>query len=157
MNDTFWQTDVVVVGAGPVGLELAVALKQAGIEYLQFEAGQIGHTISWWPRNTRFFSSPERIGIAGVPLQTVDQEHATGEQYLAYLRSVAMQFNLEVNAYEPVERIERWKDGFRVHTRHRLGKAQLYLPAGGPGYRRLKRTQPLEYPWGRPAPCDSLF
>jgi thioredoxin reductase (NADPH) len=136
MNDTFWQTDVVVVGAGPVGLELAVALKQAGIEYLQFEAGQIGHTISWWPRNTRFFSSPERIGIAGVPLQTVDQEHATGEQYLAYLRSVAMQFNLEVNAYEPVERIERWKDGFRVHTRHGLGKRsftcrRVVLATGG--------------------------
>jgi thioredoxin reductase (NADPH) len=67
------------------------------------------------------FSSPERIGIAGVPLQTIDQEHATGEFYLAYLRSVAMQFGLKVQTYEPVERIERWKKGYRVHTRHRLG------------------------------------
>jgi len=119
------ETDVVVVGAGPVGLELAAALKQAGIDYLQFEAGQIGHTISWWPRNTRFFSSPERIGIAGVPLQTVDQEHVTGEQYLAYLRSVAMQFDLKVHTYEPVECIEPYLRGFRVHTRHRLG-ARIY-------------------------------
>jgi thioredoxin reductase (NADPH) len=79
MMDTLYQTDVIVIGAGPVGLELAVALKLAGIDYLHLEAGQIGHTISRWPRNTRFFSSPERIGIAGVPLQTIDQEHATGE------------------------------------------------------------------------------
>jgi thioredoxin reductase (NADPH) len=136
MSDTLWQTDVIVIGAGPVGLELAVALKQAGIDYIQFEAGQIGHTISWWPRNTRFFSSPERIGIAGVPLQTIDQEHATGEFYLAYLRSVAMQFDLKVHTYEPVERIERWKKGYRVHTRHRLGKRsytcqRVVLATGG--------------------------
>jgi thioredoxin reductase (NADPH) len=138
MNDTAWQTDVVVIGAGPVGLEVAVALKQAGFEYLQFEAGQIGHTISWWPRNTRFFSSPERIGIAGVPLQTIDQEHATGEQYLAYLRSIVMQFDLKVNTYEAVERIEHWKEGFRVHTQHRLGNRSytcrsVVLATGGLG------------------------
>jgi thioredoxin reductase (NADPH) len=136
MSNIGWQTDVIVIGAGPVGIELAVALKQAGIDYMQFEAGQIGHTISWWPRNTRFFSSPERISIAGVPLQTIDQEHATGEQYLAYLRSVTMQFGLKINAYEPVERIERWKDGFRVHTCHRLGNRaftcrRVVLATGG--------------------------
>jgi thioredoxin reductase (NADPH) len=136
MGSIDWQTDVIVIGAGPVGIELAVALKKAGIDYLQFEAGQIGHTISWWPRNTRFFSSPERISIAGVPLQTIDQEHATGEQYLAYLRSVTMQFDLKVNSYEPVERIERWKDGFRVHTCHRLGNRtytcrRVVLATGG--------------------------
>ena len=61
------RTDVAVVGAGPIGLELAVALKRAGIDYLHFDAKQIGYTVSWFAPRTRFFSSNERIAIAGVP------------------------------------------------------------------------------------------
>jgi len=70
-------TDVAVIGAGPIGLELAVALKRAGVDYLHFDSKQIGYTISWFAPQTRFFSSNERIAIAGVPLQTWDQGKAT--------------------------------------------------------------------------------
>jgi thioredoxin reductase (NADPH) len=100
-------TDVAVVGAGPIGLELAAALKRSKIDYLHFDAKQIGYTISWFAPGTRFFSSNERIAIAGVPLQTPDQSKCTREQYLAYLRSVAVQFDLQVNTYEPIIGIER--------------------------------------------------
>ena len=31
-------TDVVIVGAGPIGLELAACLKRAGVDYVQFDA-----------------------------------------------------------------------------------------------------------------------
>ena len=58
---------VAVMGAGPVGLELAVALRRQGVHYVQFDAQQIGYTITRWPPRTHFFSSPERIAIAGVP------------------------------------------------------------------------------------------
>src|SRR6478672_8402311 len=96
------RTDVIIVGAGPIGIELAVGLKRAGIDYLQFDAKQVGYTISWFPPQTRFFSSNERIAIAGVPLQTPDQMKCTREQYLAYLRCVVQQFDLKINTYEPV-------------------------------------------------------
>src|ERR1043165_8519897 len=95
-------TDVAIIGAGPIGLELAVALQGAGLDYLQFDAGQVGQTITWYPRQVRFFSSPERIAIAGVPLQTADQGKATREEYLAYLRGVAQMFDLPVRTYERV-------------------------------------------------------
>src|SRR6266581_5751211 len=96
------RADVAIIGAGPIGIELAVALKRAGIDYLQFDARQIGHTISWFPPQTRFFSSNDRIAIAGVPLQTADQMKCTREQYLAYLRGIVQQFDLKINTYEPV-------------------------------------------------------
>ena len=80
------ETDVLVIGAGPIGLEMAVGLKDAGVEYIHIEAKQIGQTISWFPRQCRFFSSPDRIAICGVPLMTADQSKATREEYLAYLR-----------------------------------------------------------------------
>src|SRR3954466_3975799 len=104
LNDSI--ASVAIIGAGPIGLELAVALKRAGIDFLHFDARQIGYTISWFPLQTTFFSSNERIAIAGVPLQTADQSKATREEYLAYLRSVALQFDLKVNTYEPIVGIE---------------------------------------------------
>lgn len=118
-------TDVVIVGAGPIGLELAACLKRAGVDYVQFDARQLGHTISWWPRDTTFFSTTERIEIAGIPIQNATQGRTTGEEYLVYLRSVAEQLDLHVRAYEPVTDIRRTGDGFVVTTRPRNGPRQV--------------------------------
>jgi thioredoxin reductase (NADPH) len=130
------RTDVAVVGAGPIGLELAVALKRAGVDYRQFDGKQIGHTISWFAPGTRFFSSNERIAIAGVPLQTPDQGKATREEYLAYLRGVVQQFDLKFNTYEPVVGIERHEGEFFLTSRPRGGERvwrakRVVLATGG--------------------------
>jgi thioredoxin reductase (NADPH) len=109
--------EVAIIGAGPVGIEIAVALKKAGFDYLHFDARQIGYTISWFAPQTRFFSSNERIAIAGVPLFTPDQTKCTREQYLAYLRSIVIQFDLKIQTYEPVINIQRESEDFRVTTR----------------------------------------
>jgi len=116
MAEAIPTTQLAIIGAGPIGLELAVALKQAGVEYMQFDAGQIGSTMQWWAPNTQFFSSPERIEICGVPLVTTDQTKATREQYLAYLRGIARQFNLQVHAYERITSIQKQHDGFVLVT-----------------------------------------
>jgi thioredoxin reductase (NADPH) len=108
--------DVAIIGAGPIGIELAVALKQAGVPYLHLEAKQIGYSISWWPRNTNFFSTSERVAIAGVPIQNNHQGRITGEDYLAYLRAIVEQFDLPVNTYERVTAIERDATGFTLRT-----------------------------------------
>lgn len=111
--------EVAIIGAGPIGIELAVALKRSGVSYVQFDAGQVGQTISWFPPQTRFFSSNERIAIAGVPLMTPDQTKATREQYLAYLRGVVTQFDLPVRTYESVTDIRPGADGFTIVTDRR--------------------------------------
>jgi thioredoxin reductase (NADPH) len=108
--------EIAIVGAGPIGLEMAVALKRAGVEYLHLDAKQIGYTISWFAPQTRFFSSNDRIAISGVPLVTPDQSKATREEYLAYLRGVVQQFHLKVNTYEPVTEIGREDGGFALKT-----------------------------------------
>lgn len=109
-------TEVIIIGAGPIGIELAAALKLLGVDYVHLEAGQIGQTITWYPRQARFFSSPDRIAIAGVPLHTVDQSKASREEYLAYLRGVVDQFDLEIRTFERVDSIERGDDSFIVRT-----------------------------------------
>src|SRR2546421_506415 len=107
------KTRVAIVGAGPIGLELAVALKQEGIDYLQFDQSSIGATIAWYPLQMQFHSNAERLAIAGVAIQTADQQKPTREEYLAYLRAVVLQYDLKIRSYERVESI---KPGFHLRT-----------------------------------------
>jgi thioredoxin reductase (NADPH) len=117
-------TQVAIIGAGPIGIELAVALKRAGVEYLQFDSKQIGYTISWWPRETSFFSTTERIELAGIPIPNTTQGRVTGEEYLAYLRSIVEQFDLQIQTYEPVVDIQKQGDSLLLVTRPSTGKRQ---------------------------------
>lgn len=117
--------DVAIIGAGPIGIELAACLKQAGVTYLHLDAGQIGHTLTWWPRNTGFFSTTERLELAGVPIQNNHQQRITGEDYLAYLRSIIELFNLHINSYEPVTAIAANDEGFAITTQP-LGSERRY-------------------------------
>lgn len=116
--------EVLIVGAGPIGIEMAVALKRAGVDAAHLDAGSVGATIEWWAPGTRFFSSPERIAIAGVPLASLEQEKATREEYLAYLRQVVRTFDLEIAQYERVTEIRREGDGFVVESVRNRGSAE---------------------------------
>src|SRR6478672_779735 len=129
--------DLAIIGAGPIGIEMAVALKRHDISYVQFDSRQVGHTMFWWPPMTRWFSSNERIAIAGVPLQTVDGGKASREDYLRYLRTVVEEFDLEVRTFEPVVGIEKQNGGgFVLSTLPQRGKQQyrvqkIILATGG--------------------------
>jgi thioredoxin reductase (NADPH) len=124
--DRITPTNVIIVGAGPIGLELAAALKRARVDYIQFDAQQIGYTISWWPRNTYFFSTTERIEIAGIPSQSTTQQRLTGEEYLAYLRGVVEQLDLKINTYEKVVDIQSLEGGYLVGSQAQSG-SKLYF------------------------------
>jgi bacillithiol disulfide reductase len=109
--------DIAIIGAGPIGIELASALKAEGMDYVHFEAGQIGSTMQWWAPGTKYFSSPERIEIAGVPLVVADQEKANRENYLDYLRTVVGVHKLDIETFTRVTKITRDDDaGFTIET-----------------------------------------
>lgn len=122
-------TRLVIVGAGPIGLELAVACIRRGIAFEILEAGSIGETISWWAPQTRWFSSNERIAIAGVPLFTGDQSKATREEYLTYLRGVVAQFGFPVHCYQRVVEIHRTDTGLTVVSQSQDGGREIACEA----------------------------
>jgi thioredoxin reductase (NADPH) len=142
--------DVIIIGAGPIGIETAVVLKRAGLTPLIIEARQVGATMSWWPRQTSFFSTTERLAIAGIPIQNNHQQRITGEEYLAYLRAVVEQYDLAVNAYEPVSRLQREADGFSIATQ----------PLGGPRSYRARfvvlATGDMDFPLRLNIPGEDL-
>jgi thioredoxin reductase (NADPH) len=127
---------VAIIGAGPIGLELAVALKQAGIDAVQFDAGQIGSTIAWYPPQMLFHSSSDRLALAGVPIQTANQQKITREEFLAYLRALVQQFGLGVRTYERVRHVDRLPGGgFELITQaldgeHRTRAEHVVLAIG---------------------------
>ena|SRR5438128_452907 len=127
---------VAIIGAGPIGLELAVALKQAGIDYVQIDAGQIGSTIEWYPPQMLFHSSSDRLALAGLPIQTANQQKITREEFLAYLRALVQHFGLTVRTYERVVNIEKLPgSGFELRTvavdgEHRTQADMIVLAIG---------------------------
>jgi thioredoxin reductase (NADPH) len=131
------ETDVLLVGAGPIGLEMAAALKLAGIGYLHLEAGNIASTIGWYAPGTQIFSAPERLAIAGVPFQLSPQVRATREDYLNYLRTVVLLHKLDIRSYRRVVGIRRRGERFEVDI------VRSDHGAGGPGEFE-RSTRPIE-------------
>jgi len=66
---------LTVIGAGPIGIELAVALKRAGVEYVHFERSR-SPTRSRGSAADAVLQLQRAIAIAGVPLVTTDQSKA---------------------------------------------------------------------------------
>ncbi len=142
--------DIAIIGAGPVGIELAVCLRRAGIDYIHIDAKQIGHTLTWWPRNTNFFSTTERIEIAGIPLQNTHQQRTTGEDYLVYLRAIVEQYDLQINTYERVTDLQRFGDEWTLTT-DRRGATNRYRTR-----RMVLAIGDMEYPNRIGIPGDDL-
>ena len=108
--------DLLIVGAGPIGIELAAALTHSGLDVGHVEAGALAQTVVDYPKQTRYFSSPDRIAVAGVPLVTTNNEKALREEYLAYLRGVVTRHDLQIDYDTRVRSVRPLDhgDGFAV-------------------------------------------
>ena len=62
--------DVLIVGAGPAGLAVAIAASEAGLEYEIVEKGVLVNSIYHFPRNMVFFTTAELLEIGGLPFVT---------------------------------------------------------------------------------------
>jgi thioredoxin reductase (NADPH) len=107
MTDT---SDVLVVGAGPCGLAVAIAATQAGLSCVVLDRRTIVSTIERYPLQMTFFSTPERIEIGGIPF-IASHEKPTRADGLIYYRRVAEHFRLDVRPGEDVVNVAREPDG----------------------------------------------
>lgn len=103
-------TDLLVVGAGPCGLAVGVAARQAGLACILLDRRTVVSAIERYPLNMTFFSTPEKIEIGGVPF-IASHEKPTRRDGLLYYRRVAEHFELDARPGEEVTAITRHPAG----------------------------------------------
>lgn len=96
--------DILIIGSGPAGLSTAIAASQRGLSYLVIERGALVNSISKFPVNMVFFTTPELLEIGGVPF-TTPYEKPTRSEALRYYRKVADAQKLNIAFSETLEGI----------------------------------------------------
>ena len=107
---------LLVVGAGPCGLAVGAAAREAGVGCVLLDRRTVVSTIERYPLNMTFFSTPERLEIGGIPFVTAN-EKPTRRDGLVYYRRVAERLGLDVRPGEEVTSIRREGEGFAVEVR----------------------------------------
>jgi thioredoxin reductase (NADPH) len=107
--------DVVIVGAGPIGLACGIAAKRRGLDALIVEKGALVNSLLGYPTNMEFFSTPDLLEVGGYPLPTVRYKPIR-EEAIDYYRRVAETEALNIRLYERVSRAEGLDEAFTVYA-----------------------------------------
>lgn len=116
--------DVVIIGAGPVGLACAIEIQRHGLSALVIDKGALVNSIVGYPANMEFFSTPDLIEIGGYPFP-VHGYKPTREEAIEYYRGVAAREALDLRLYERVLAVNGSDGDFTISTdrgSHRTGK-----------------------------------
>ena len=108
--------DVIIVGAGPIGLACGIEAKKAGLTYLIIEKGCLVNSLYHYPLNMTFFSTSERLEIGEVPFISHGPKPNRAES-LEYYRRVCSTWKLNIKLYEKVDRIELENGIHKISTR----------------------------------------
>ena len=121
---------VVIIGAGPIGLATAIALKQRDIPSLIIDRGCLVNSIYNYPVNMTFFSTSDRLEIGDIPFISHGPK-PTRKEALEYYRRAAEHYDLNVNLYETVESVTGNDGNFEVKTDKNRYKSDKVVVATG--------------------------
>ncbi len=122
--------DVLIIGAGPIGLACGIAAKKKGLSHLIVDKGCLVNSIYNYPFNMTFFSTSDRLEIGDVPFISHNPK-PTRPEALEYYRRVTLSWDLEVNLYEKVEKVEKVGKYFNVKTSRDTYESQNIVLATG--------------------------
>ena len=135
--------DVIVVGAGPAGIGVGVALTDAEVEnFVIVDRHEVGASFERWPAETCFITPSfptnsigmldlNSIAIGVSPAYSLEVEHPTGKEYASHLRAVAKHFELQVETGIDVQRIAKVGDVFLLDTPRETLRCRNVIWAAG--------------------------
>lgn len=108
--------DLIIIGAGPIGLACGIEAQKAGLSYLIIEKGCLVNSLYHYPANMTFFSTSEKLEIGAVPFIS-NNPKPTRPEALEYYRRVCTSWKLNVKLYEEVKALTKNSAGvFSVAT-----------------------------------------
>ena len=107
--------DVIIIGAGPIGLACGIEAVKKGLSYLIIDKGCLVNSIYNYPTNMVFFSTSERLEIGNVPFISHGVK-PTRTEALEYFRRVKSTWKLNVHTFEKVLSVKNGNGIFSVET-----------------------------------------
>jgi len=122
--------DVLIVGAGPIGLNCGIVAKENGLSHVILDKGVLVNSVFNFPVNMTFFSTSNLLEIGNVPFVS-HGEKPTRREAMEYFRRVRQQFDLNVNYFEAVTNIEKKGEVFHVKSSKKEYRARNVILATG--------------------------
>lgn len=107
--------DILIIGAGPIGLNCALEAKKNNLSHLIIEKGTIVNSLYNYPLYMRFFSTAEKLEIDEIPFISTAPKPGRQEA-LEYYQGIARQKNLNINPYEKVLGVSKNNEVFEIKT-----------------------------------------
>ncbi|MHA6248802.1 YpdA family putative bacillithiol disulfide reductase [Pontibacter sp. CAU 1760] len=108
--------DILIIGAGPIGLACGLEAQRTGQSYLIIDRGTLVNSLYNYPLNMTFFSTSEKLEIGGIPFVSVNPK-PTRMEAMEYYRRVADSQELKINLFEEVQHMEPQQDQlYRITT-----------------------------------------
>ncbi len=107
--------DIIIIGAGPIGLACGIEAVKRNINYLILEEGCLVNSIYNYPDNMTFFSTSDRLEIGNVPFISHGPK-PTRSEALEYYRRVVTSWKLNVHLYEKVKDVNSSNNSYEVVT-----------------------------------------
>lgn len=107
--------DILIIGAGPIGLNCALEARKNNLSYLIIEKGTIVNSLYNYPLYMKFFSTADKLEIAGIPFISAAPKPGRQEA-LEYYQGIARQKNININLYERVINVSKNQEIFSVET-----------------------------------------
>lgn len=122
--------DVIIIGAGPIGLSCGIEAAKNKLSHLILEKGCLVNSIYHYPTNMVFFSTSDRLEFGDVPFIS-HGDKPTRREALEYYRRVKNSWNLDVNTFEEVMNVEKQNDHFIVLTNKQKYTAKYIIVTTG--------------------------
>lgn len=122
--------DIIIIGAGPIGIACALECKKHNWNYAVIEKGALTNSLFNYPLNMTFFSTSEKLEIDDIPFIS-NNPKPTRNEALEYYRRVATSNELHIKLYEEVATVEKIANHFEVVTSKSCYKAKKVIIATG--------------------------
>ncbi len=119
MNDNVF--DVIIIGAGPIGLACGIQAVKHNKSHLILEKGCLVNSVFHYPVNMTFFSTSDKLEIGDIPFVS-HGDKPTRREALEYYRRVYNSWKLNANLYERVKSVKKKGEKFLV-----ISSKQKYL------------------------------